>query len=96
MYGPYLSTIGGDRALTPPSRHRLGRPLPCQLADSPQAVLQAINLYSVETIAYYPVFRRAIRDLKGRTYLLLPRLPVALASPLDLHDLSTPPAFTLS
>ena len=41
MYGPCRSTIGGDRALTPPSRHSLGRPLPYQLADSPQAVLGA-------------------------------------------------------
>ena len=41
MYGPCLSTIGGEQALTPPSRHRLGRPLPYQLADSPQAAPQA-------------------------------------------------------
>ena len=37
MYGPFLSSIGGDRALTPPKRHSLGRPLPYQLADTAQA-----------------------------------------------------------
>ena len=38
----------GERALTPPSRHRLGRPLPHQLADSPQASLKVAlaHLYS--------------------------------------------------
>ena len=35
-------------------------------------------------------------DFEGSTYVLLPRLPVALAGPLDLHALSTPPAFILS
>ncbi len=37
MYGPCRSSIGGGRALTPPSRHSLGEPLPHQQADSPQA-----------------------------------------------------------
>ena len=36
MYGPCLSAIGGGQALTSPSRHRLGRPLPYQQADKPQ------------------------------------------------------------
>ena len=45
MYGPCLSPIGGGQALTPPSRHSLGKPLPYQLADSPQALPQAKNLY---------------------------------------------------
>ena len=96
MYGPYLSAIGGGQPLSSPRRHSLGGLLHRQLADTEQAVLQAINLYPEGTIGNYLVFRRAMPDLKGRTYLLLPRLPVALASPLDLHDLSTPPAFILS
>ncbi len=96
MYGPCLSTIGGGQALTPPKRHSLGRPLPYQLADTVQAVPKAINLYSVETIENYLTFRLVMPDFGGSTYVLLPRLPVALAGPLDLHDLSTPPAFTLS
>ena len=37
MYGPCLSAIVGGRALTPPNRHRLGRLLPHQLADSHKA-----------------------------------------------------------
>ena len=45
MYGPCLSTIGGGQALTSPKRHSLGKPLPYQLADTPQANPQAINLY---------------------------------------------------
>ena len=96
MYGPYLSPIGGGHPLRSPRRHSLGKPLPYQLADTEQADPKAINLYSVETILYYPTFRWAIRDFLVRTYLLLPRLPVALAGPIDLHALSTPPAFILS
>ena len=41
MYGPCLSTIGGGQALTSPRRHSLGKLLPYQLADIPQALLQA-------------------------------------------------------
>ncbi|GEM_PF-3676986 len=41
----YLSSIGGGQALTSPKRHSLGRPLPYQLADTPQAAQEAINLY---------------------------------------------------
>ena len=41
MYVPCLSNIVGGRALTPPSRHSLGKPLPYQLADSEQAHLSA-------------------------------------------------------
>src|SRR3989344_5238658 len=45
MYGPCLSSIGGGQPLSSPSRHSLGRPLPYQQADSPQATPLAINLY---------------------------------------------------
>ena len=62
MYGPCLSSIDGEQALTPPKRHSLGKPLPYQLADTEQADLEAINLYPCGTIKYYPVFRRAIPD----------------------------------
>ena len=37
MYGPCLSAIVGGHALTPPTRRRLGRPLPHQLADKCRA-----------------------------------------------------------
>src|SRR3989344_5105383 len=91
-----LSSIGGGQPLSSPRRHSLGKPLPYQLADIPQAVPRAINLYSFETIWNYLLFREAMPDSWVRTYVLLPRLPVILADPLDLHALSTPPAFILS
>src|SRR3989338_4186350 len=90
------SSIGGGQPLSSPKRRSLGRPLPYQLADTTQATPEAKNLYPFGTIGNYPVFRLAMPDFWGSTYVLLPRLPVALAGPLDLHDLSTPPAFTLS
>ena len=39
----YLSSIGGEQALTPPKRRSLGRPLPYQLADTEQALHRAVN-----------------------------------------------------
>ena len=78
MYGPCLSSIDGGQALTPPRRHSLGAPLPHQLADTAQAALEAINLYSCETIKYYLIFRLAIPDFWVSTYVLLPRLPLLL------------------
>ena len=75
MYGPCLSSIGGGQALTSPKRHRLGRPLPYQLPDTPQAAPKAINLYSEETIENYLTFRLVMPDFGVRTYVLLPRLP---------------------
>jgi len=44
----YLSSNGGDRALTPPRRHCLGRPLPYQQADTAQAAPQAPELYCID------------------------------------------------
>ena len=75
MYGPCLSPIGGGQALTSPSRRSLGKPLPYQQADSPQAVPKAINLYPEGTIKYYSDFRRVMPDFRVRTYVFLPRLP---------------------
>ena len=84
-----LSPILGGRALTPPTRHRLGRPLPCQLSDRPQANLQPViladTLYPCGTIMNYPTFRLAIHVLKVCTYVLLSRSPLSLAGSLDLH-----------
>jgi hypothetical protein len=37
VYGPCLSAIVGGRALTPPTRRSLGRPLPYQQADGHRA-----------------------------------------------------------
>jgi len=50
MYGPCLSSIDGEQALTPPKRHCLGRPLPYQLADTEQADPKAINLSCIWTL----------------------------------------------
>ena len=64
MYGPYLSAIVGGRALTPPIRRRLGRPLPHQLADrhkaAPIPFRLTSELYPLGIMRYYPVFRRAM------------------------------------
>ena len=86
MYGPYLSSIGGGHPLRSPRRHSLGKPLPYQLADIPQAAPKAINLYSdaltgSETIENYLAFRLVMLDFGVRTCVLLPRLPVALRPP---------------
>jgi hypothetical protein len=37
MYCPCLSAVVADRPLSPATRHRLGKPLPHQLADRTQA-----------------------------------------------------------
>ena len=76
MYGPYLSSIDGEQALTPPRRDCLGKPLPYQLADTEQADLKAINLYPCGTIKYYLIFRLAIPDFLVRSCVLLSRLPL--------------------
>src|SRR3989338_8578443 len=78
MYGPCLSAIVGGRALTPPTRRRLGRPLPHQLADRYKAAPKAgsYSLWTRVHIPYYPVFRRAVRYFWVRSLLVLPRPPL--------------------
>ena len=56
MYDPCLSIIGGGQALTSPKRHSLGKPLPYQLADTPQAIPLAINLYSAFALHSIPSY----------------------------------------
>ena len=70
MYGPYLSSIDGEQALTPPRRHCLGKPLPYQLADTEQADLKAINLYPAKSGNYreLPNLSAGYARLRG-TYL---------------------------
>ena len=79
MYGPYLSSILGDRALTPPTRLSLGRPLPYQQADRPQAALlvDSYILYPEGTMRNYLRFLEAIPRQKVRSYVLLSRLPLS-------------------
>ena len=45
MLGPCLSSHVADHPLRPATRHRLGEPLPHQLADRTQASSEAINFY---------------------------------------------------
>lgn len=77
MFGQCLSSNVGGHALTPPTRHSLGKLLPYQLADRTQAPPEAINLYSVEHIVYYSGFLRIIHDFRVDSYALLTRLPWA-------------------
>jgi len=74
---------------------------------SPERKTLPFGLTASGTIGNYLTFRLAMPDSGEDTCLLLPRLPVAQHSafedfedtvldPLDLHALSTPPAFILS
>jgi hypothetical protein len=91
------------RPLRPANHHRLGRPLPYQLANSTQAHPLAPakrpafprRAYAVLT----PISRR-YSSLKGR-FSRVTHPSAAVLTPegafsLDLHVLSTPPAFILS
>ena len=77
MFGQCLSPNVGGHALTPPTRHSLGKLLPYQLADRTQAPPEAINLYSVEHIVHYSGFLRISHDFRADSYVLLTRLPWA-------------------
>src|SRR3989344_7951447 len=61
MYGPCRSSIGGGQALPSPRRHSLGRPLPYQLADTPQSLPQAINLYPAVILVNRKFYRTKLR-----------------------------------
>jgi len=47
VFGQCLSSNVGDHALTPPTRHSLGKPLPYQQADRTQAPLKALCLATI-------------------------------------------------
>ena len=94
MYDPYLSVIVGVHALTPPTRHSLGRPLPYQQADRSRAPPKASSyaLYprlDRGTMQDYPAFRRAILHFGVDSLLLLTRPPfspdIAIGESFDLH-----------
>jgi hypothetical protein len=95
-------------ALTPATRHRLGGPLPHQQADRPRADPRQPELCSTRHAVHRD--RRALATVSrcySRVRGTLPTcyspvrrfpqkgLPLS-ASSLDLHVLSTPPAFVLS
>ena len=89
MYGPYLSAIVAGQALTPATRHSLGRLLPHQLADRSKAPLKAGSYALCQipdgtwNMQDYPVFRRDVLHFEIDSLPLLTRLP--LAAPFDHH-----------
>ena len=84
------------RALTPATRLRLGEPLPHQLPDRRIADPKAASLWFFNIMGYYAQFPMPIPHLGARSILLLTLSPLTIASPFDLHALTTPPAFNLS
>ncbi len=90
MSGQYLSPSERGRALTPRTHNRLGRPLPCQLANRTRAPPQVeSHLWSGDVIWYYLSFRLAIPDPGVGTHVFLSLSPltksIATLGPFDLH-----------
>ena len=94
------------RPLRPVTDHRLGEPLPHQLANRTQASPLALPLRATFLLRVYAVLAKVslgCPPLKGR-FLRVPhpsaarrQLVLLLVSlPLDLHVLGVPPAFNLS
>ena len=103
MYCPCLSAVVADRPLSPATRHRLGRPLPHQLANSARAHPLAIAKrpsFSRRTYAVLTSISRGYPSLKGRfSRVTQPSAAVLIPEgtfSLDLHVLGAPPAFILS
>src|SRR6201999_810644 len=103
--GPCLSPSVAGRPLRPATRRRLGRPSPHQQADRPRAHPQPKNLSTTPHArsSEYPVLAPVSEGYpKAKGRLLTCYSPVRRSStperafPLDLHVLSTPPAFVLS
>ena len=110
MSGPCLSSSVAGRPLRPATRHRLGKPLPHQLADRPRAHPETSGCpdFSYKVI---PPFATCginspfdeLSPISGQVAHVLRTLaPLNITgiatnnTPLDLHVLSTPPAFVLS
>jgi hypothetical protein len=55
--GQYLSPDVADRPLSPATRHRLGRPLPYQLADTTQAAPLPAETFDLQTIRSEDIIR---------------------------------------
>ncbi len=104
MSGPCFSASVGGHPLRPPTRRRLGRPLPYQLADGTQVPPK------VDRSFRHPALTRTstwgisspfelLSPASGQvTHALLTRSPLTniATCPFDLHVLGTPPAFILS
>ena len=110
MSGPCLSSSVTGRPLRPATRHRLGGPLPHQLADRPRAHQEAPGCpgFDVGTMSSLIVcginspFDELSPTSRQIPHVLRTRSPlnnICIATnvvPFDLHVLSTPPAFVLS
>ena len=104
--GPCLSPCLADHPLRPATRRRLGRPLPHQQADRPQAHPEAACAFrapprrAVSTSGISPPFDGLFPTSGQVAYVLLNRSPLhgppKGSAPLDLHTLGTPQAFVLS
>ena len=98
----------GGHPLRSPTRRRLGRPLPCQRADGPQAPPKAARLLAPLVHGFKTRAPHAVLAVLSDCYSPLPgRSPTCYApirhsatpcgaAAFDLHVLSTPPAFILS
>ena len=105
MSGPCLSSSVADHPLRSATRHRLGGPLPRQLADRPRAHPEATACAAFNltiTWGINPNFSGLSPTSGQVTHVLLTRSPLRVLKasfknpPFDLHVLSTPPAFVLS
>jgi hypothetical protein len=89
-----------DRPLRPATDRRLGKLLPHQLANRPQALPMALlrALFLAKRMRYCQRFLAGIPHLGVGTHVLLTRPPLTRIAPcaFDLHVLGTPPAFILS
>ena len=110
MSGPCLSSSVAGRPLRPATRHSLGEPLPLQLADRPRAHPETSGCPDFSYKVMSPFATCGINSPFGelspisgqvahvlRTLAPLTNTSIATnIDPLDLHVLSTPPAFVLS
>ena len=87
MSGQCLSPSDAGRALTPATHHRLGKPLPYQLANRTQTHPRTeSHLWSGDIIRYYLQFPAAIPNLRvGDLRVTVPYAADVLLRPLDLH-----------
>ena len=104
MSGPCFSASVGGHPLRSPTRLRLGKPLPYQLADGTQAPPKAAFAFHLHSLTMQiscgisSPFELLSLSSGQVTNALLTRSPLSIISnaPFDLHVLSTPPAFILS
>ena len=110
MSGPCLSSSVAGRPLRPATRHSLGEPLPLQLADRPRAHPETSGCPDFSYKVMSPFATCGINSpfdelspISGQVAHVLRTLaPLSITgiatnnTPLDLHVLSTPPAFVLS